>query len=150
MNRNLLLTAISLSIWGIGEGLFIYFQPIYLQEWINDPIIIGTILGGMGIAMALAQIPAGYLSDRLGSHSIMCLSWILGTIAAWVMALANSLPFFVIGLILYGMTGFVLAPMNSYIASIRGNLSVGRALTLVSGLYSLGAVLGPDIGRFSR
>jgi len=148
MNRNLILVAISLSIWGIGEGLFIYFQPIYLQDWINDPIIIGTILGGMGIAMALAQIPAGYLSDRLGSHSIMCFSWILGTIAAWVMALANSLPFFVIGLILYGMTGFVLAPMNSYIASIRGNLSVGRALTLVSGLYSLGAVLGPITGGF--
>ncbi len=71
MNRNLLLTAISLSIWGIGEGLFIYFQPIYLQEWVGDPILIGTILGGMGVAMAVAQIPAGYLSDKFGSRSIM-------------------------------------------------------------------------------
>lgn len=148
MNRNLTLVAISLAVWGMGEGLFIYFQPIYLQEWINDPLIIGTILGGMGIAMALAQIPAGYLSDRFGSRPIMLTSWVLGTVAAWVMALANSLPIFVIGLVLYGMTGFVLAPMNSYIASVRGNLSVGRALTLVSGVYSLAAVLGPVTGGF--
>jgi MFS family permease len=146
MNRNLLLVAISLSIWGIGEGLFIYFQPIYLQQWVGDPLLIGTILGGMGVAMAIAQIPAGYLSDRFGSRSIMWASWILGTIAAWVMALANSATAFVIGLILYGMTGFVLAPMNSYITTVRGKLSVGRALTFVSGLYNLGAVIGPFTG----
>jgi MFS family permease len=146
MNRNLLLVAISLSIWGIGEGLFIYFQPIYLQQWVGDPLLIGTILGGMGVAMAIAQIPAGYLSDRLGSRSIMWASWILGTIAAWVMALANSATAFVVGLLLYGMTGFVLAPMNSYITTVRGKLSVGRALTFVSGLYNLGAVIGPFTG----
>jgi MFS family permease len=146
MNRNLLLVAISLSIWGIGEGLFIYFQPIYLQEWVKDPLLIGTILGAMGVAMALSQIPAGYLSDRLGSRAIMWASWILGTIAAWVMALANSATAFIVGLILYGMTGFVLAPMNSYITTVRGKLSVGRALTFVSGLYNLGAVIGPITG----
>ena len=146
MNRNLLLVAISLFIWGTGEGLFFYFQPIYLQELNADPLMIGTILGGMGIAMTLAQIPAGYLSDRFGSRTIMWGSWILGTISAWVMAFANTLPIFVVGLILYGLTSFVLAPMNSYITSVRGNLSVGRSLTFASGLYNVGAVLGPVTG----
>jgi MFS family permease len=146
INRDLFLVAVSLSIWGIGEGLFIYFQPIYLQEWVVDPVLIGTILGGMGVAMAVAQIPAGYLSDRFGSRSIMWASWVLGTVAAWAMALANSAPAFIVGLLLYGMTGFVMAPMNSYVATVRGNFSVGRALTFVSGLYNLGAVIGPLVG----
>lgn len=146
MNRNLLLVAISLFIWGTGEGLFFYFQPIYLQELNADPLMIGTILGGMGIAMTLAQIPAGYLSDRFGSRTIMWGSWILGTISAWVMAFANALPAFVVGLIMYGLTSFVLAPMNSYITSVRGNLSVGRSLTFASGLYNVGAILGPVAG----
>jgi MFS family permease len=146
MNRNLLLVAISLFIWGTGEGLFFYFQPIYLQELHADPLMIGSILGGMGIAMAAAQIPAGYLSDRFGSRTIMWGSWILGTLSAWVMAMASSLPGFVVGLILYGLTSFVLAPMNSYITSVRGNLSVGRSLTFASGLYNVGAVLGPFAG----
>lgn len=146
MNRNLLLVAISLFTWGIGEGLFIYFQPLYLQEWGAEPVLIGGILGAMGIAMMLAQIPSGYLSDRIGSHSVMLASWLLGTIAAWVMALANSLPFFVLGLVIYGLTGFVVAPMNSYITNVRGSLGVGRAITFCSGLYNLGAVLGPITG----
>lgn len=146
MNRNLLLVTVSLGVWGIGEGFFFYFQPLYLQEWGADPLLIGTILGGMGVAMAVAQIPAGYLSDKYGSRSIMWASWILGTIAAWTMALANSLPMFVVGMTLYGLTGFVLAPMNSYITSVRGNHSVGRALSLPSGFFNLGAVIGPILG----
>ena len=32
MSRDLVLLFVSLFTWGIGEGLFIYFQPIYLQE----------------------------------------------------------------------------------------------------------------------
>ncbi len=146
MNRNLLLVTISLFAWGMGEGLFIYFQPLYLQEFGADPVMIGTIFGAMGIAMAAFQIPAGYLSDRFGSRSLMWASWLLGTTAAWTMALANTLPMFVVGLILYGLTSFVIAPMNSYITNVRGNWSIGRALTFSSGFYNLGAVLGPISG----
>ena len=148
MRRNLLLVTISLFAWGMGEGLFIYFQPLYLQEFGADPVMIGSIFGAMGIAMAVFQIPAGYLSDRFGSRSIMWGSWFLGTFAAWTMALANTLPMFVVGLILYGMTSFVIAPMNSYITSVRGDWSIGRALTFSSGFYNLGAVLGPISGGF--
>jgi MFS family permease len=146
MNRNLLLVTLAMGTWGVGEGFFIYFQPLYLQQWGADPLLIGGIYGAMGITMALAQIPAGYLSDRLGSRNIMWLSWILGTVSAWTMALANSLPLFVVGIVFYGLAGFVMAPMNSYITNVRGNLSVGRAIAIPSGIYSLGAVIGPIIG----
>ncbi|HOV06927.1 MAG TPA: MFS transporter [Anaerolineaceae bacterium] len=146
MNRNLLLVALSLFTWGVGEGLFIYFQPIYLQQWGADPLMIGAVFGGMGIAMALSQIPAGYLSDRYGARTLMLLSWILGTASACIMALANSLPVFIIGLILYGLTGSVQAPMNSYITNVRGNWGIGRALTFTSGLFNVGAIIGPISG----
>jgi len=138
MDRNLLLVTLAMGTWGVGEGFFIYFQPLYLQQWGADPLLIGGIFGAMGVAMALAQIPAGYLSDRLGSRNIMWLSWILGTVSAWTMALANSLPLFVVGIIFYGLAGFVLAPMNSYITNVRGNLSIGRAIAIPAGIYSLG------------
>jgi len=42
----------------------------------------------------------------------------------------------------------VIAPMNSYITSVRGDWSIGRALTFSSGFYNLGAVLGPISGGF--
>jgi len=146
MKRDLLLVAASMFTWGAGEGLFLYFQPLYLQQWGASPVAIGTIYGAIGVAMAIAQIPAGYLSDRIGSRNIMWASWIAGTVAAWIMALATSLPVFITGLILYNLTAFVMAPLSSFITGVRGEWSVQRSLTLVYGMYSLGAVLGPIIG----
>jgi len=75
MTGDLILVMISLWAWGTGEGLFIYFQPLYLQQWGADPVLIGAIFGGMGIGMAVSQVPAGYLADRLGPRPIMWLSW---------------------------------------------------------------------------
>lgn len=146
MNRNLLLVSISLFTWGIGEGMFIYFQPIYLQQLGASPLLIGAILGGMGIAMAVTQIPAGYLGDRFGRLPMMWFSWGLGTASAGIMALSTNLNGFVIGLLLYGATSFVMAPMNSYITHARGKWSIGRALTTASASFNLGAVIGPMIG----
>lgn len=146
MNRNLALVAASLFTWGAGEGLFYYFQTLYLQELGADALTIGSILGGIGIAMAVIQIPAGVLADKVGSRPVMCASWLLGTAATWLMALANSLPVFVAGMLIYGLTAFGVAPMNSYITAVRGRWSPGRALTLIAAAGSLGAVIGPTIG----
>ena len=146
MNRNLPIVAASLFAWGLGEGLFFIFQPIYLEEWGADPVMIGSILGAAGIAIMIAQLPAGYLSDRFGPRPMMWASWILGTIAIFFMASANTLSMFVVGVITYGFSGFAIAPMNSYITRVRGRLSAGRALTLVSAAYNLGAVSGPLLG----
>ncbi|HEX9615836.1 MAG TPA: MFS transporter [Anaerolineales bacterium] len=146
MSRDLVLIAIALFTWGLGEGLFLYFQPVYLQQLGADPIEIGSILGGFGLATAFSHLPAGYLADRLGRKGLMIAAWALGMVSTWIMALASGLPVFVIGFLLYGTTLFVLSPLNSYVTAARGRLSVGRAITLVSAFYNLGAVLGPWIG----
>ncbi len=146
MNRDLILTAISLGIWGLGEGLFIYFQPLNLQRLGAEPAAIGGILGAAGLAMALAHIPAGYISDRIGARPLMWAAWVLGFLATGIMAFSEDLAGFVIGLLLYNFTAFVSSPMSSYVSSHRGKMSVGRALTLTSGFYSVGMIAGPQIG----
>ena len=146
MKRDLILVGITMFAWGLGEGLFIYFQPIYLQELGADPILIGTILGGFGLAMTVTHIPAGYLADRIGRKPLMVAAWCTGTIATWTMALSNSLPAFVVGLLIYGLTLFVMSPLQSYLTAARGTLSVGRVITLLSAGFNLGAVIGPWLG----
>lgn len=146
MKRDLILIGIAMFAWGLGEGLFIYFQPIYLQQLGADPIMIGTILGGFGLTMTISHIPAGYLADRIGRKPLIIAAWTTGTIAAWVMALAPSLPYFVAGMFIYGMTLFVMSPLQSYMTAARGKLSVGRVITLMSAGFNLGAVIGPLLG----
>jgi predicted MFS family arabinose efflux permease len=146
MKRDLFLVSLALVTWGVGEGMFLYFEPIYLQQLGADPILIGTILGGVGIAMAVSYLPAGFLSDRFGRRPMLRLAWLLGFGATWLMALAKSLPVFVIGMTLYSFTSFVTVPLNSYITQARGNWSVGRTITLISASFNFGVILGPLIG----
>ena len=146
MMPSLILVSLALFTWGIGEGLFLYFVPIYMQQLGATPLWIGSIFGGFALMMMVAHIPAGYLSDRLGRRPLLVVAWVSGLVAAIVMALANSLSIFVVGYLLYGLTGFVSSPLFSYVTAARGRFTVGRAMTLVSAMYNMGAVLGPISG----
>lgn len=146
MSRDLLSMAFALASWGVGEAMFIFFSPLYLQQLGANPLKIGAILGAIGTAMMVAHIPAGYLSDRFGRRPLLVSAWIMGTLATLIMVLADSMNFFALGLILYGATAYVSSPMSSYITAARGNWSVGRALTLLSAIYNLGGFSGSLIG----
>jgi MFS family permease len=146
MHRDLKLLSLSLFIWGLGEGLFLFFQPIYLQQLGANPIQIGSIMGLVGIALGAAQIPAGHLSDKIGAKLLIRSSWVIGAFATIIMALASNLTIFVVGMVLYALTGAVVAPMNSYIASVKGRMSMARALTFSVGSFSLGSMVGPLTG----
>ena len=146
MNIDLILMSASLLTWGIGEGMFLIFQPIYLQQLGANTMTIALVFGLFGLAMMVTHIPAGHLSDRIGRKPLLVAAWAAGVLAALIMALARNLPVFIAGMLLYGFTGFVAAPMNSYITAARGSLSPVRAMTLLSAAYSLGAVLGPISG----
>ena len=148
MSRDLKIVSAAMLTWGLGEGMFFIFQPLYIQQFGAEPILIGTILGFNGLVMTIAQIPSGYLADKIGRRMMMRFSWITGVIATWVMALAPSLGWFVAGLLLYGLTSSVMAPLNTYIQGARGKWSVGRAVSFVSAAYNIGGVLGPIIGGF--
>ena len=146
MSVDLILLSVSLFTWGIGEGMFIYFQPIYLQQLGANTMTIASVFSAFGLAMMIAHIPAGYLADRIGRKPLLVAAWTAGLLAAWVMALARALPGFIVGMLLYGFTAFVSAPMNSYVTSARGRLSPARAMTLVSAAFNFGAVIGPITG----
>ena len=146
MPRDLILLAVGLFIWGFGESAFFAFQPLYLQQLGADPVQIGAILGAYGVAGGLAHIPAGYLADRIGRRPLLWIAWIQGLLATWIMALASELGVFVVGMVIYGMTMYVSAPLNSYVAAGRGSLSTSRALALTSASYSSGIILGPLVG----
>ena len=146
MKPSLILVGISLFTWGIGEGMFMNFVPLYLQQLGAEPFVIGTVYSAFGFVMMVAHIPAGYLSDRLGRRPLIRVAWVMGLTATWIMATGLSLESFIVGFVLYGVTGFVSSPLFSYVTAARGKLSAGRAMTLTSAMYNLGAVIGPISG----
>ena len=146
MTPSLIMVGIALFTWGIGEGMFLYFVPLYLQQLGANPIMIGSIFSVFGFVMMISHIPAGYLADRIGRRPMIRAAWFFGLVAAWVMGLAPTLTLFVVGYVLYGVTGFVMSPLFSYVTAARGKLTAGRAMTLTSAMFNLGAVIGPVSG----
>ena len=146
MNPALMLMSAALFLWGMGESLFLYFQPIYLSELGANPVKIGAILGAAGLAMTLSHIPAGYLADKINRRILLRAAWVSGLSSALLMASARTLSLFTVGIVLYSLTVFVVSPLNSYITAASGKWSVTRTLTLISATYNLGAVLGPIAG----
>ncbi len=144
--RDVGIFAVTNLIWGLGEGLFIFFYPLLLQRWHINSVQIGVVLSILGIAMAVVQAPAGYLSDRFGTRPLIRTALILGVIAAGMMAVANSLSFFVAGLIVYSLTSFIVAPLNSYVTHMRGSWSPQRSISFVAGSFQVGEIVGPLLG----
>jgi DHA1 family tetracycline resistance protein-like MFS transporter len=126
--------------------MFYFFQPLYLQELGADPQQIGLILGTVLTVMAVSYLPAGILSDRFGRRPVIHSAWIIATLATVIMAFAPSLPVFIIGMMIYGMTGYVTVPLNSYATAARGSWSVGRTITLLSACFNLGYIAGGLLG----
>lgn len=146
MTRDLRLVGVSLLCWGIGEGAFFIFLPIYLGQLGADPAAIGAVLGLTTAAMAVTLIPAGVLADMFGRRTLMISGWAVGALAGAVMYFAETLPVFVAGVVLYGFTGFVISPLNSYVTSARGSLTPARALGFIGSLFHAGAILGAFVG----
>jgi MFS family permease len=126
--------------------MFFLFVPLYLQQLGADPVEIGSIVGLFALMMMVVHVPAGYFSDRFGRKPLIVSAWCVGVVSAWAMALAPTLSWFVAGYLLYGLTGFVSSPLFSYVTAARGSMTTGRAMTLTSAAFNLGAVLGPVTG----
>jgi MFS family permease len=146
MNPGLILVSISLFAWGIGEGMFWYFQPIYLHQLGASTMTIAGVFSVFGVTMMLVHIPSGYLSDKIGRRPLLWAAWFFGMISAWCMALAGNLQVFIIGMVLYGLTAFVSSPLFSYVTAARGDLTPVRAMTLTSAAFNAGAIIGPVTG----
>ena len=147
MNPNLIFIAFALLFWGIGEGIFFNFVPIYLDRiFLLGKQEIGFILGAFGFSMAITHIPAGRLADTFGRRPLIVGAWILGLVSTFIMGIANALPLYLIGTFGYGLTAFVASPLSSYVTAARGTWSVGSTLAITSATFNIGMALGPLIG----
>ena len=147
MNRSLLFVALALLLWGVGEGMFFNFVPIYLdRQFMLSKYEIGLVLGAFGFSMAITHIPAGRLADRIGRRPLLVAAWILGLMSTCIMGLALALPLFLIGLFGYGLTAFVASPLSSYVTAARGNWPIGTVLSLTTATFGMGMALGPITG----
>lgn len=146
LSRDNRLLALSMLLWGMGEGLFIYIQPLYLKQLGARPADIGGVLALNQFLLGVTFIPAGWLADRFGHRRIIVAGWAVGLVATCILAFARDLHTFVVGLMLYAVSGFVIPVISSYATAARGRAPVEQSLATVYAAFALGSVPSPTIG----
>lgn len=146
LNRDNQLVTLSLLLWGLGEGLFFFIQPWYIGELGADPRQIGGVLALTGVVTTLTYLPGGLLSDRFDRKRVMIGGYVLGTLAAVVMAAARDWRALVPGLLIYALSGYCIPAIDNYVAHAAEGEELGRTFTTVFSAYSLGLTPSPAIG----
>ncbi|MBU0490699.1 MAG: MFS transporter [Chloroflexi bacterium] len=136
----------SLLLWGLGGGLYVYINPLYIKSLGASPTDIGLALSIANAAMMLTYLPAGFLSDRTSRRKNLVVGWVMGVVGTLLVAVAPDWRWLIPGLVISYMSGFVMPALQSYVLAAGRTGDAKRTYTLVMAAYSIGTVPSPLIG----
>jgi len=146
VNRDTRLIALALLLWGFGEGLFLYIQPLYIEELGATPVQIGGLLSAMSVVSAVVFLPAGVLADRLPRKWVMWGGWVLGLSAVLLVGSAHTWQGLIPGLLLYALSAYCMPVINAYLAQAVEGRNLERLFTTVFAGYAAGGLISPAVG----
>jgi len=126
-------------------GLRIALVPLFIADIMRQGVgVTGVALATFAGGNALAVIPSGYLSDRIGRRTLLIVGLTTSGAATIWLGLASSLPLFLVAACVSGATaGVFISPLQAAAADILG--SEARAGTPVAALQMMtdvGAIVG--------
>lgn len=105
----------------------------------------GILLSVLWVSFATAQLPGGFLTDRIGERNTLVASMVLAAIAVGVIVLAPAFLLFVVGLVLFGFgTGLYGTPRITVLSDIYPDRAA-TAISVNSALGNLGNAVFPVI-----
>jgi len=143
----------SYLLWGIGEGLWLFIQPLYLKSLGATPTQTGFVLSLWGLSRLLFILPVGVLGDRWGPRGLMLPGWWTGLAGVVILALAPDWRWTAPGYLVYGLSSTAVPVTNLYLAQAARHdptrmpgLPIQASLTMLGAAYALGMVLTPTLG----
>ena len=140
------LILLSMFLWGSGEGLWLYIQPLYIKSLGANPLQIGFVLSVAPVIMVLTFVPVGILADRYSRKKIMLAGYLTGTVAALVLALAWDWRQSILGFLLYYGSAASLPAVHAYMAHASEGRDANRTFSVVYAANALGLTVFPAVG----
>ncbi len=106
----------------------------------------GLLMSGFMISYAIAQIPAGYLSDKYGSRKVVSLGIAVFSAATLLIGFSRSFVQFLVLRILFGLfAGTYFPPITSAISAAFPTDKRGKAIGVLMSGTSIGTAIAPVI-----
>ncbi len=126
-------------------GLRIALVPLFISDVMGRGIgVIGVVLAAFAAGNALAVIPSGYLSDRMGRRTLLIVGLAASGVATVWLGAVSSLSVFLVAACLSGAaTGIFMSPLQAAVADILGSEArAGTPVAAVQMMSDLGAIIG--------
>lgn len=126
-------------------GLRVALVPLFVTDVMGRSVgTIGLVLGMFAAGNALAVIPSGNLSDRMGRRTLLIVGLAASGVATIWLGFATSLPWFLAAAFVGGATAAVyMSPMQAAVADILGSEArAGAPVAMVQMVHDLGAIVG--------
>ncbi|MBN1284672.1 MAG: MFS transporter [Anaerolineae bacterium] len=153
LGRNARWLSLSYLLWGVGEGLWIYIQTLYIKELGATPEQIGFVLGLSWLIKLLIYLPVGWLGDRFGPRQVMIPAWVVGTVGVIGIALAPDWRWLVPAFVCYGMSGAAVPLSSAYLSRVvtleakeRPQQTFSRVVTTLNAGFWVGLIFSPALG----
>ncbi len=146
LSRDNVLILVSMLLWGSGEGLWFYVQPLYIKSLGADPLEIGLVMSLGPVLMVLGLLPVGSLADRYGRKRVMLSGSSMGVLSVLLLAAARDWRQSIPGFLLYFGSGCCLPAIQSYVARASEGRDLNRTFSLVYAAFALGLIVFPTIG----
>lgn len=135
----------------LSFGLIIPVLPHLVEDFVGgDTANAAYWVGIFGTVFALIQFVTspiqGALSDRHGRRPVILLSCLGLGLDFIFMALANSLPWLLVGRIISGITSASFTTANAYVADVTAPEQRAKSYGMIGAAFGLGFIIGPLIG----
>ena len=135
----------------LAFGLIIPVLPHLLVQFTAGDIVKAThwvgIFGVLFAAIQFFSAPVqGALSDRFGRRPVILLSCLGLGVDFIVMAMAQTLPWLLIGRVFSAVFSASFTTANAYIADVTEPSKRAQAFGMIGAAFGLGFIIGPAIG----
>lgn len=132
------------AISTLGRGMTLPFTVIYVHEVRGIPLdVAGLLMGLIAVVALLVTAPVGVLTDRLGARVVVIAGNVAQVLGALVVAFATTVPAFVVGFTLLGISFGVGWPAFN---ALIGTIVTGRLRTQYFGISFALVNLGIGVG----
>jgi len=148
-NRELALLTGGLVIHAIGFSMINPFIPLFAEKSIHlDIAQVGIVISVWNAGIAIAQIPSGQLTDRLGARPLLLAHFVLSSLSWSIYSWSWNLDSGIVTILFFGIVGALDMParrtlMIEYATEQAGKATIIGSLDAITGTVG---IVGPLIG----
>lgn len=147
MRRQFFWLYITVFVNIIGFGMIFPILPLFAEKFNASSFQLGLLASIFALGQFLSAPLFGRLSDRFGRKPIILFSILASAISFFIIARASNLNIIFLSRFLSGIASAANFPIaSSYIADVTPKEDRAKYMGRISGIFSLGFVIGPVFG----